>query len=87
MTRTLVVIVSVVLAAGTPRGGPDSFAAQSAGSPERRVGWRNDGSGRYPQATPPLEWSETRNILWKTRIGPNKYSSPVIVDRKIFLVA
>ncbi len=53
----------------------------------RTVGWRNDGSGHYPLATPPLEWSATKNILWKTRIGPNKYSSPIVVGRRIFLVA
>lgn len=53
----------------------------------RALGWRNDGSGRYPLATPPREWSETKNILWKTKIGPNKYSSPILVDGRIFLLA
>lgn len=26
-------------------------------SPERPIGWRGDGSGRYPGATPPIRWS------------------------------
>jgi len=56
-------------------------------SPKLPVGWRNDGSGRFPRATPPVEWNEARNILWTTKIGPNKYSSPIVVDRKVFLVA
>jgi len=50
-------------------------------------GFRGDGTGRFPAASPPREWSPTKNILWTTNIGPNKYSSPVVVDGRIFLVA
>lgn len=52
-------------------------------------GWRGDGSGRYPEATPPLEWDgETgKNILWKTKVGLSKFSSPTVVKDKIFVVA
>jgi len=50
-------------------------------------GFRGDGSGRFPAAAPPREWSPTKNLLWTTNIGPNKYSSPVVVDGRIFLVA
>jgi len=50
-------------------------------------GFRGDGSGRYPGAEPPLEWSDAKNIVWSTKIGPNKYSSPVVVGRRIFVVA
>jgi len=56
-------------------------------APRLAVGWRNDGSGRFPNATPPVEWDENKNILWTTRIGPNKYSSPIVVERKLFVVA
>ena len=34
-----------------PSGSPDFRP-----SPERPVGWRGDGTGRYPGATPPLHW-------------------------------
>lgn len=34
-----------------PLGSPDFYP-----SPERPVGWRGDWTGRYPGATPPLEW-------------------------------
>jgi outer membrane protein assembly factor BamB len=51
------------------------------------LGFRGDGTGRFPGATPPLEWSPTKNILWSTKIGPNKYSSPVVADGRIFVVA
>lgn len=52
-------------------------------------GWRGDGSGRFPEATPPIEWDgETgKNILWKTKVGLSKFSSPAVVKDKIFVVA
>lgn len=52
-------------------------------------GWRGDESGRFPEATPPLEWDgETgKNILWRTKIGISKFSSPVFVKGKVFVVA
>src|SRR5262249_2322812 len=56
-------------------------------SSARPQGFRGDGSGRYPGARPPLEWSATKNILWSTKIGPNKYSSPIVVDGRVFLTA
>jgi outer membrane protein assembly factor BamB len=55
--------------------------------PADPIGWRGDGSGRYPSATPPLEWSETKNVLWKTAIGPNRYSSPIVVGDRVFVTA
>lgn len=74
MKQTWSLVFLAVLAAG-----PDATRTP--------VGWRNDGTGRYPGATPPLEWSAERNIVWTTKVGPNKYSSPIIVDGKIFLIA
>jgi len=73
------------LAAGASADAADSPSA--AAEPGQSVGWRGDGSGRFPLTTPPLEWSDTKNVLWKTRIGPNKYSSPIVVDRRIFAIA
>jgi outer membrane protein assembly factor BamB len=56
-------------------------------APKSPIGWRHDGTGHYPGATPPLEWSASTNVVWTTKIGQNKYSSPIVVDGKIFLVA
>ncbi|MCW8133112.1 MAG: PQQ-binding-like beta-propeller repeat protein [Planctomycetota bacterium] len=40
------------------KGGANALpgAAGYLPSPENPVGWRGDGSGRYPGATPPMEW-------------------------------
>ncbi len=73
MMRLTAVVAILVVAFGGPSGVPRGF--------------RGDGSGRYPEAKPPLEWSETKNVLWTTKIGPNKYSSPIVVDGRIYLVA
>ena len=53
------------------------------------VGWRGDGTGRYPDATPPTEWyqkenGESKNILWKTKLPCYSWATPVIVGDKIF---
>ena len=53
------------------------------------VGWRGDGTGRYPDANPPTEWflkenGESKNILWKTKLPCYSWSTPIIVGDKIF---
>lgn len=44
---------------------------------EPPFGWRGDGSGRFPEATPPLEWSATKNVRWSAVVGSG-YASPVV---------
>ena len=66
---------------------------QSAGAaeppPAQSSGWRGDGSGRFPEANPPIEWNGDtgKNILWKTKVGLGKFSSPTLVNGKIFVVS
>jgi len=42
-----------------------SFAGFAAGKPDKAniTGWRGDGSGRYPDANPPVHWSKTSKIM------------------------
>ena len=37
-------------------------------------------------ATPPVEWSETKNIKWKVEIPGRGSSSPVVWGDRIFLL-
>ena len=70
-------------------------AATYKPSADRPVGWRGDGSGRFPGATPPLTWSRTRdgngyvskNILWATPLPDSGVSSPIVVNGRIFVTA
>jgi len=48
--------------------------------------WRGPhATGVAPEATPPLEWSETKNVRWKTEIPGRGSSSPVVWGDTIFV--
>lgn len=48
--------------------------------------WRGpEGQGHVAGAGYPLEWSETKNVAWKTEIPGRGHSSPVIDGEKIWL--
>ena len=49
------------------------------------IGWRTDGSGNYPKAQPPLEWSTTKNVLWRTPMPGYGVSQPVLLGQRIFI--
>jgi len=49
------------------------------------VGWRGDGSGRFPEADPPTEWGKDQHIVWKTEMPNWSNSSPIIVGGKLFV--
>jgi outer membrane protein assembly factor BamB len=48
--------------------------------------WRGPlGNGVSPDGTFPLEWSESKNIKWKTAIPGKGHSTPIIWEDRIFL--
>ncbi len=51
----------------------------------RWPGWRGDGQGVVKGARVPLEWSETKNVLWKTALPGRGHSSPIVWGDRIFL--
>jgi outer membrane protein assembly factor BamB len=54
---------------------------------EAAVGWRTDGTGKYPEATPPTEWSADTNVIWSTPMPDRSNSTPVIVGNKLLVCA
>ncbi len=64
-----------------------------AAEPERRVEaqdawpqWRGPlATGVAPNAQPPVEWSDTKNIRWKTRLPGKGHSTPIVWGDRIFL--
>ncbi|OAI45960.1 hypothetical protein AYO44_12220 [Planctomycetaceae bacterium SCGC AG-212-F19] len=70
-----------VLAAEPPLGSAD-FAPSSA----RPFGWRGDGTGRYPEATPLITWSDAKHLRWSAVVG-SSYSSPILTDRLVLLTS
>jgi len=66
-----------------------ALAARAGDAPAAWSGFRGDGLGRYPDATPPLEWDgETKkNILWCVPVGANPFSSPTLAGGRVFLIS
>lgn len=63
------------------------FGALVQAQTETPVGWRKDGSGRFPSAKPPLKWSATQNALWKTQLPTWSNASPILVGERVFVCA
>lgn len=51
------------------------------------VGFRGDGSGRYPEADAPTAWAPDRAVVWKTAMPDWSNASPVLVGDRIFVCA
>lgn len=50
--------------------------------------WRGPlGNGTSPEAKPPLKWSETQNIKWRSPIPGRGSGSPVVWENKVFVVS
>ena len=64
-----------------PLGAPDFRPSM-----ERPFGWRGDGTGRFPGATPVTDWSETENVRWSANVG-SSYSSPVLAEQFVFVLS
>lgn len=48
--------------------------------------WRGpEADGNAPEATPPTEWSETKNLKWKVKIPGSGTSTPIIWGDKVFI--
>jgi len=45
------------------------------------------GQGHSTERGLPLEWSETRNIAWKTPVNGGGWSSPAVADGRVWLTA
>lgn len=64
-----------------------SFSAEVATvGVEQWPSWRGpDGTGVVREGKPPIEWSETKNVKWKTTLPGVGQSTPIIWGDKIFL--
>jgi len=62
-------------------------------TPDRPVGWRGDGTGRYPGATPPIRWERRKSgsgyaasgIAWALPLPNTGVSCPIVVGPRLFL--
>ena len=42
---------------------------------------------RFPKATPPSEWSSTKNVLWKLALPGSSYAAPVVGGENVYVVS
>lgn len=49
------------------------------------VGWRTDTTGRYLDATPTIEWTAEKNVVWKTKMPNWSNASPLIIGDRMFV--
>ena len=67
--------------AEVPLGSPDFMPSVT-----RPFGFRGDGSGRFPGATPPLAWSEKKNVRWSAVVGKS-FSSPILAGKYVLVTS
>lgn len=53
----------------------------------RGAGWRNDGTGRFPNTNPPVNWSKDKNVSWKVELPGRSLASPVVVGERVFVTS
>jgi len=70
--------------ADIPLGSADFYP-----SSERPIGWRGDGTGAFPGATPVTTWNSKtdKNIVWKTQMPAPSWGQPIVLGEKVFTMA
>jgi len=62
------------------------FCAENTKAQQNWGQWRGPlATGYAPHANPPIEWSETKNVLWKTALPGLGHSSPIVWDNHVYL--
>jgi outer membrane protein assembly factor BamB len=77
-------VTGVILAMSLAR--TVSSPAWETESSRPSAGFRGDGSGSYPDSRPPAEWSEKKNVKWRTPAGKG-YSSPVFSNGCVYVTS
>jgi outer membrane protein assembly factor BamB len=85
----MVGVCSTVLLAASAAVSPAPPAAAAAADEARNwPQWRGPlGTGEAPNAKPPLEWSETKNVRWKVPIPGVGKSTPVVWNDLVFVTS
>ena len=77
------VIIAALL---TALASPAIADEKGPGAQNQWAQWRGPlGTGVAPRGNPPLEWSEEKNVRWKTAIPGRSLSTPVVWGERIFL--
>ncbi len=84
--KNLFITFSILLTGWFSFSAKPSSIEPDANSATNWAQWRGPGSqGISPEKGLPTEWSETRNVKWKTPIIGRGHSSPIVWGDRIFL--
>ena len=86
MPRLLGSIFAIFSLAHIPVAADDEYGGKGA---ERFwPQWRGPlGTGVAPYANPPVEWSETKNVRWKTDLPGEGHSTPIVWGDRMFVTS
>ena len=63
-------------------------AGAETNSPRYWTQWRGPlANGVAPQANPPVEWSEKKNVRWKIELPGKGHSSPIVFGDRVYVMA
>ena len=66
----------------------DPTGATCAAPPDSWPQWRGPlANGVAPHANPPVHWSETNNVRWKTALPGKGHSSPIVVGDSVYVLS
>ena len=78
--RMVARLAAVLLSAGV------AVADTADEAPRYRPQWRGPlSTGVAPRGKPPIEWSETKNIRWKTPLPGKGHSTPIVWGNYVFV--
>ena len=82
-------LLAASLPAHTFADAPPYGAADFVPTPDRPIGFRGDGSGHFPGATPPRTFSgkDGKNVLWSVKMPSWGQSSPIVVGKHVITMA
>src|SRR3954465_3287800 len=63
-----------------------AFSLAGAALSQPPLGFRPDGTGRYPDAKPPLHWGPDKNVVWNIKLTQSN-AIPVILGDRLFTCA
>jgi len=84
MTTKFIPTYALTLVAALPLALPvESLANPQNNWPQ----WRGPlANGVAPQADPPLEWSETKNVKWKVKVPGKGTATPIVWGDRVFIL-
>ena len=83
-TLTLILCFVSIFTARAENGSPACRPAESSAWMQ----WRGPlATGASPDAQPPIEWSESKNIRWKIPLPGKGHSSPIVFSNAVYVLA